>query len=238
MKKENLHAHSPSELQKNLRDIEDELKKPIDKKKMQKIFQKLEVAQEDCSLMKSKYTLSSEKFLSNFEDRICSLFGTVVTSHVDREIDLILKAASNLTQKNLHSSKSLKKKIKELKSWHRPSRENLIKLAEAEKKIGIIHLSEHLDISEIDSVEAENLLEIASLVYHKNTEGRNKLYLALSEPSKERLQKHLIYLKTKAFEKETPTIQALFVSAFEMAGIPTQYPSYDEIKEFFSEENN
>ena len=45
MKKEKLHAHSPKELQQNLQAIEEELKKPIGKKTMQKLFQKFSALQ-------------------------------------------------------------------------------------------------------------------------------------------------------------------------------------------------
>ncbi len=238
MKKKKRCARSPSELQDDLQDIESKLKKPVDKKSMQQIFQRLEIAQNDCSSMKNKYTLFSEEITSDFENRIRSLFGAVVTTHIDTEIDQILKAANALNPKDSQAIKALKKRIKKLKSWHRPSKENLIKLARAEKKIGQIHGTLPLSEDQIDPTEAQSLLQIASLVYRKNVKERNKLYLSLSETAKERFQKHLICLNTTAFEKETSTIQALFVSAFEMAGIPAKYPSSNEIKDFFSEESN
>jgi predicted GIY-YIG superfamily endonuclease len=238
MKRKKCHSKSPAELQNDLLDIENKLKRPVNRKSMQKIFQRLEVAQDDCSSMKNKYTLFTEEIASGFEGRIRSLFGAVVTTHVNTEVDQILKEAMSLNPKNTKAVKALKKKIKDLKSWHRPSKENLIKIAKAESRITEDKCAASLGEEEIDPEEAQNLLQIASLVYCKKLKDRNKLYLSLSDTAKERFQKHLICLKTKAFEKETSTIQALFASAFDMAGIPSKYPSYSEIKDFFSEESN
>ncbi len=232
MKQENSHAHSPAELQKNLHAIEEELKKPVDHKTMRKLFQKLEIAQEDCSLMKPKYNISC---LPECEERIRTLFGTVVTTHVDSEVDTILSRANLLSKDDHKATKALKKQISSLKSWHRPSKENLLKLAKAESKLeGVCDLpckEEHSN-----PFEALELLELASLVYHKNKEERNKLYCSLSSASKECFQKHLGRLKTKAFEEQEKTIRALFIAACELAGIPVKKdPTPLEMDEFFSE---
>lgn len=236
MEQENVHAHSPDELQRKLQDIEEELKKPVDRKKFERLFRKLEIAQKDCSLMKTRYTLSSEKFLSNCEEKICSLFGKVTTTHVDTEVHQILDQAQKLSSKNKIGAKIIQKKIQDLRKWHRPSKENLLKIAEAEKKLGIISPSDPVKEEDIDLEEAEHLLALASHVYHRKKLELNKSYLTLSQTAKERFNKHLISLKTKAFDKEKSTIQALFVSAFEMAGLPANYPSQKEIDEYFQEE--
>lgn len=222
MEQENWHAHSPVDLEKHLRDIEEELKKPVDDKTMRRLFQKLEVAQEDCSSLKEKYSLFAEKLISESEDKIRSLFGKVVTSHMDTEVDQIVEMAQHVPPEELQ------KKIKKLKSKYCLSKEQLEKIAKAEKK--------ESSSKETDLEEVENLFRLASLVYHKNKEERNKIYCCLSTSAKESFHKHLICLKTKAFEKEESTIQALFASALEIAGSPPEYPSSTEIQDFFSEE--
>ena len=231
MKKQQIHAHSPAELEQNLCAIEEKLKKPVNEKTMKKLFKKLEIAQEDCNLMKSK---CSVPFFSKCEERIRSLFGTVVTTHVDSEVEDILKKANLLTLKDTKSIKTLQKQISDLRDWHRPSKENLLKIAEAEEKLGKV--PEHMLEEVSDPCEAVDLLELASSVYHKNKEEINKLYHSLSSPCKKHFQKHLGHLKTKAFEETETTIQALFAAALEMAGSPPNYPSASEITEFFKDE--
>ena len=234
MKKQQSHAHSPAELQQNLCAIEEKLKRPVDQKTMRELFKNLETAQEDCDLMKSK---CSVPFFSKCEERIRSLFGTVVTTHVDSEIEDILQKANELSLKSSKSVKALQKQISALKSWHRPSKENLLKIAKAEEKLGEVQqscLQEGLLV--LDPFEAIDLLELASSVYHKNKEERNKLYETLSSPCKKHFQKHLGHLKTKAFEERETTIKALFAAALEMAGSPPKYPTSSEILEFFTNE--
>ncbi len=231
MKKQQLHAHSPAELEQNLCAIEEKLKQPVNQKTMRDLFKKLETAQEDCDLMKSK---CSVPFFSQCEERIRSLFGTVVTTHVDSEVDDILQKASHLSPSDSKSIKTLKKQISALKSWHRPSKENLMKISEAEEKLG--EVQQHKLEENSDPFEAIDLLELASSVYHKNKEERNKLYHALSSPCKKYFQKHLGNLKTKAFEERETTIRALFAAALEMAGSTPKYPSPNEITEFFEDE--
>ncbi len=235
-RKELQHDISPAALQKDLQAIEEELKRPVDRKTFLKLFQKLETAQKDCSLLKTKYSISAEKFLFGIEEKIISLFGEVMTTHVDTEVNAILEMSSHLSAKDHKRAQFLHAKILALKKWHRPSKENLQKLAQAEKNIGMIHSSNSIKEHQVDVEEAEHLLQIASFVYYKNKQERQKSYLSLSEEAKKRFQKHLICLKTTAFDKEESTIQALFVTAFEMAGIPTAYPSSSEITEFFEEE--
>lgn len=231
MKKQHLHAHSPAELEQNLCAIEEKLKRPVDQKTMRDLFKKLETAQEDCDLMKSK---CSVPFFSQCEERIRSLFGTVVTTHVDSEVDDILEKANHLSPSDGKSIKTLQKQIRALKSWHRPSKENLVKIGEAEEKLGEVR-QRKLEANS-DPFESIDLLELASSVYHKNKEERNKLYQALSSPCKKHFQKHLGHLKTKAFEERETTIQALFAAALEIAGSPANYPTQREITEFFENE--
>ncbi len=231
MKKQQVHAHSPAELEQNLCAIEEKLKQPINQKTMKDLFKKLETAQEDCDLMKSK---CSVPFFSQCEERIRRLFGTVVTTHVDSEVEDILQKAKHLSPSDIKSIKTLQKQISALKSWHRPSKENLVKIGEAEEKLGEVQKCKLEGNS--DPFEALDLLELASSVYHKNKEERNKLYHKLSNPCKKHFQKHLGHLKTKAFEERETTIQALFAAALEIAGSPAKYPTPGEITEFFEDE--
>jgi hypothetical protein len=231
MKKQQVHALSAAELEQNLCAIEEKLKTPVDQKTMRDLFKKLETAQEDCDLMKSK---CSVPFFSKCEERIRSLFGTVVTTHVDSEVEAILQKANHLSPSDSKSIKALRKQISVLKSWHRPSKENLLKIDEAEGKLG--EVQQHSLEEDANPFEAIDLLELASSVYHKNKEEINKLYHTLSSPCKKHFQKHLGHLKTKAFEKRETTIQALFAAALEMAGSPPKYPTRSEITEFFEDE--
>ncbi len=184
MKKKKRNAKSPNELQEDLQDIEKKLNKPVDKASMQKIFQRLEVAQDDCSTMKKKYTLFSDEVASGFENRIRSLFGAVVTTHVDTEINQILEQANKINPEDEKEVEALKERIKELRKWHRPSKENLIKITRAEQRIEPRDDTTHLNEDQLDPAEAENLLEIAGLVYRRNVKERNKLYLCLSETAR------------------------------------------------------
>ena len=227
MEQENRHAHSPKELQRTLYDIEEELKKPVDEKALTRLFQQLEIAQEDCSFMKTKYSLFAEQLISESEEKIRSLFGKVVNSHVDTEVDQLVEMSKKLSKEDLAGLALFKKKVDALKKKYRLSKENLLKISGCNS----LPIQE-----EVNPEEAENLLRLASLVYHKNKHERNKIYCCLSNSAKDRFHKHLICLKTKAFEKEESTIQALFASALEISGAPAEYPTPHEIEDFFSEE--
>ncbi|MBX9924129.1 MAG: hypothetical protein K2Y01_08470 [Rhabdochlamydiaceae bacterium] len=233
MSNEKTHLSSPVKLQRDLHDIEKALEKPVDQKTFQALFKKLTLAQQACSSMKLK---CSGTFLSHSEQKICSLFGKVVTSYVDSYINQIVKKAETLSPKDHKAIESLQNEIINLKKDHRPSRENLIKLAEVEKKIGFLQTFSQISEREIDPEESEKLLYLASCVYHKQDKERKETYFTLSETAKERFHTHLFSLKTKPFEENIPTLQALFASADEMAGIPTKYPSITEITEFFLDE--
>ena len=234
-------THTPAQLQKDLSCIENRLKKPVDQKTFQRLFQKLQKAQKKCSFLKSKYTPSSFQFLSGQEERICSLFGKIINTHTESEVERIVTLANCLKSNEQEKAISLQKEILYFKEQHRPSKEYLSKLFQAEAKIKAITnqqlpLKIEEKIFEI-SEEVENLLQLASFVYNKNKTERNKTYMMLSYEVKKRLDQHLISLKTQAFEKEESTIQALFASAFEFAGIEiAYYPTSQEIEDFFLEE--
>jgi hypothetical protein len=233
MSNEKTHISSPVKLQRDLHDIEKALEKPVDQKTFRTLFKKLTIAQKECSTLKLK---CSGSFLCHSEQKICSLFGKVVTSYVDSFINQIIKKADALSAKDQSAIIDLQNEILALKKDHRPSRENLIKIAEVEKKISFLQTFSSLPEKEIDPEESEKLLHLASCVYHKQDKERKETYFTLSETAKERFHTHLFTLKTKPFEKKIPTMQALFASADEMAGIPTKYPSVTEITEFFLEE--
>ena len=236
------HSHSPSELQQNLQDIEEELKKPVNQKTFRRIFDQLSTAQQDCIKIKSKSNFASV-FLSDSEHKICSLFGKVMNSLVDTEVNRIIEASFKLKKGEKKKAESLQKEIDLLKNCHRPSKEHLKHIAESEERIqqalGIFTLKEPSENNAIDelSEEVEDLFKLASLVYNKNKKDLNKTYLTLSKEAKDKFNRHLICLKTKPFEKEKSTIQALFASAFELSGIKrTSYFSSKEIDDFFAEE--
>ena len=233
MSNEKIPISPPVKLQRDLQDIENALERPLDKKTFHTLFKKLTQAQRVCSSMKLK---CSGTFLSHSEQKICSLFGKVVTNYVDSFVNEIVKKAENLSQKDQKSIHNLQEDIVALKKDHRPSRENLIKIAEVEKKIDYLQTFSSIDEKEIDPEESEKLLHIASCVYHKKEKDRKETYFNLSETAKKRFLTHVFTLKTTPFEEKLPTLQALFASADEMAGIPTKYLSITEIADFFSQE--
>lgn len=233
MSNEKTHISSPVKLQRDLHDIEKALESPVDKKTFQSLFKKLTRAQQDCTSLKLK---CSGTFLCHSEQKICSLFGKVVTSYVDTFINQIVSKAEALSPEDLKGREILRKEIISLKKDHRPSRENLAKLAEVEKKISSCPSLPSSSDENVDPEEAEKLLHLASCVYHKKESERRETYLTLSKVAKERFRNHLFTLQTRPFEEKIPTLQALFASADEMAGIPMHYPSASEITDFFSEE--
>jgi hypothetical protein len=237
--KSDLSVH---QLQQSLKNIEEELKKPVDAPTFHRLFKELQKAQNACETIQSK-SLFGASFLSDSEDRIRSLFGKVMNTHVDTEVNEILSISHLLQIENKPQALALKKRILTFREWQRPSKDNLLKLLEAEKQIdrvlGKISSKFVLPAPSEDLIEeVESLFKLASLVYHKKQEERNKTYLLLSKEAKERFSWHLICLKTTAFEKPTATIKALFASAFDLAGVPRDtYVSSKEIKKFFAEED-
>jgi hypothetical protein len=223
----------PVKLQRDLQDIEKALEHPVNKKTFHTLFKKLTMAQKVCFSMKLK---CSGTFLSHSEEKICFLFGKIVTSYVDSFVNEIVKKAKKLSPKDHKGIQNIQKELFALKKDHRPSRENLIKIAEVEKKISVLQTFSPAFQQEIDPEECEKLLHLASCVYHKKEKERKETYFALSEMAKERFHTHLFTLKTEPFKEKLPTLQALFASADEMVGIPTKYRSVTEIKEFFSQE--
>ncbi len=233
MSNEKTYISSPINLHRDLHDIEKALESPVDKKTFQSLFKKLTRAQQTCTSLKLK---CSGTFLSHSEQKICSLFGKVVTSYVDTFINQIVKKAETLSPEDFKGRETLRNEIIALKKDHRPSRENLAKLAEVEKKISSCQTLPTVPQEDVDPEEAEKLLHLASCVYHKKESERRETYLTLSKAAKERFRSHLFTLQTQPFEEKIPTLQALFASADEMAGIPTHYPSPSEITKFFLEE--
>jgi len=240
MQQKKNHASSPFELEQHLKAIEEDLKRSIDSSSLKELFHRLKAAQDDYNHLQSKLHFSPP-FLSGSEEKISSLFGKVMQVQIDYEVQVIVETAQALKPGDVLQAKNLEKKIKMLKKWHRPCREHLSKLAEAEQNISLAQgkKTRQKNFQKIAFLpeEAEHLLELASLVYHKNQKERNKTYLSLSKEAKDSFNYHLICLKTKAFEKEKSTIQALFASAFDLAGVKgAKYLSSKEIRDFFAEE--
>lgn len=200
-----------------IHEVERELTKPVGFETFSKLFQKLEAVQKSCED-------------SELVEKIVSLYGLIVDKYVDTKVEEI----ASLANEHPHNTKKIKQEIEDVKLYGL-SQKNFSILQKIEEKIErafpiVTRTAE-------DSEFSEELFSLASYIYHKERKKGRALYHTLPLSIQKCVSKHLSRLHTLPFHNDKLMLKALFAAAHELANRPLRhYPSLDEIKQFFLEE--
>lgn len=200
-----------------IHEVEKELVKPIKFENFKKLFARLEMAQKSCQD-------------SELLEKIIYLYGKIVDRYVDTKVQEIVC----LVKRSPRNVQKIKEEIADVKLYGL-SQENFSIIDKIEKKMQnvfpiVTGASEDIEFS-------EELFTLASHIYYKERKKGRALYHTLPSSIQKCVSKHLSRLHTLPFHDDRLMLQALFAAAHELANRPLRkYPSSDEIKHFFIEE--
>ena len=216
---------APSEAEKAIGYVESQLQKPISMKAYKCLYLKLEMAQKTCEN-------------AALNEKIVTLYGKVLDEY-NKHIKTEVREITALAQKSPSNIPFLQKKIKTLKNTSGISMENSEILSQIEssiKKTSKMSAPAPIKIEGVLIEEIEALFELASFIYYGEEDKATELQKKLSLSSEKRVFQHLSLLKASNPKDKFTRIQALFVTAHELAGKSlTKYPVAKEIDAFFKE---